>query len=134
MKPMNFESPVISKELEADIDAVVAQAEAAARTPAQKMSHAAVTLESRVRRCVQNFPFAAVFTAFAGGLLVGAALSREQSWEERFVAKPLRRRGREMTSLLAQAAKGLEKTWSRRAGEMEALGREARKMGRKMGI
>jgi len=60
-----------------------------------------------MKACVRNFPASAVFTAFAGGLIIGAvAMGRRQSLRDlitRDLSEPLQRGGR-MISETVEAA------------------------------
>ena len=90
------------------------------------------------KSCIRNFPMAAVWTALAGGLVIGAALARRRhpSLQDLYVEEPLRQ-GRKLLSeaLSAAAEAGRERIEHARSAvrlpDLGELRREARKLAKK---
>jgi ElaB/YqjD/DUF883 family membrane-anchored ribosome-binding protein len=61
--------------------------------PLREVSRKTETVASRAQARIRNFPMSAVWTAFAGGLLIGAALgaNRPRNLEEALLREPLQR-------------------------------------------
>ena len=63
------------------------------------------------KSCVRNFPAAALFTAFAGGLIIGAAaMNRRQSFRGLMsldLSEPIQRGGRMISDTMAAAGEAL---------------------------
>lgn len=76
-----------------------------------KMPRRAMDLLGRAKACVTNFPMTAVFTAFAGGLLIGAAaMSRRQSFRDLLsldLSEPIQRGGRMISDTMEAASQAL---------------------------
>ena len=76
-----------------------------------RMPRRAVDLFGRVKTCVTNFPMTAVFTAFAGGVLIGAAtMSRRQSFRDLLsldLSEPIQRGGRMISDTMEAAGQAL---------------------------
>src|SRR3954469_1283857 len=70
-----------------------------------KVRRQAADLMSRAKACIRRFPMSAVWTAFAGGFLIGAAVARREppTMQEMYVTKPLRRSGKLLSAMLAAA-------------------------------
>lgn len=94
------------------------------------------------KNCVRNFPAAAVFTAFAGGLLIGAAaLSRKQSLKDllvRDLSEPIQRGGRLLGETMDAAGQAFRdssdtmRSMARR--DMSLLRKEAGRWQRRFGL
>lgn len=69
---------------------------------------------SWMKGCVRNFPVAAVFTAFAGGLMIGAvAMSRRQSLRDlllRDLSEPIQRGGKMIGETMEAAGQALRES------------------------
>jgi hypothetical protein len=95
-------------------------------------------LMSRAKACIRRFPMAAVWTAFAGGFVIGAALARRQpqTMQEMYVTEPLRRSRKLLSAMLAAAADaGRDRVALARSAvqmpDMASLRRDATKLARK---
>ncbi|HSI13536.1 MAG TPA: hypothetical protein VK961_15940 [Chthoniobacter sp.] len=94
------------------------------------------------KACVRNFPAAAVFTAFAGGLLIGAAaVNRRQSFRGLMsldLSEPIQRGGRMLSDTVAAAGEALRdssdsmRTMARR--DMKVLRKEASRWQRMLNL
>lgn len=108
-------------------------------SPTPPVRQEATNLMTFVKDCIGKFPMAAVWTTFAGGLLIGAALSRRRhrSLQEMYIDEPMRQ-GRKLLSdvLSAAADAGRDRLDHARSAvrmpDMDALRREASKLTRKM--
>lgn len=90
------------------------------------------------KACIRNFPMAAVWTALAGGLVIGAAFARRwhPSLQELYVEEPLRQGRKLLSEALSTAAEaGRERMEHARSAvrlpDFGELRREAMKLAKK---